>query len=253
MGSSAIESQAGIYVHNNNSEGTHMAFCTTDSYATGPQIGLRIMNSGYSLFPRSYVEASGSFRSPVFYDSNDPTNYYVDPAGTSNLATAIFTGNVTANAYYGDGSNLTGITAGATLSAASGSQRVVLTSLTSGTMTTAATDADLTFNASTNTLSSGVFTSTSDKNKKKNIRRIENATEILNEIRGVRFDWKSNNQPSVGVIAQEVEKVLPELVHTVDDGTKTVSYGNLVAVLIEALKEQQEQIDELKKAIKTHK
>ncbi len=160
---------------------------------------------------------------------------------------------VYATAYYGNGSNLTGITAGATLSAASGSQRVVVTSLTSGTMTTAATDADLTFDASTNTLSSGVFTSTSDKNKKKNIRRIENATEILNEIRGVRFDWKSNNQPSVGVIAQEVEKVLPELVHTIDDGTKTVSYGNLVAVLIEALKEQQEQIDELKKAIKTHK
>ena len=77
MGSSAAAAQAGIYVHNNNSEGTHMAFATTDSYATGPQIGLRIMNTGYSLFPRSYAEAAGSFRAPVFYDSND-TSYYLD-------------------------------------------------------------------------------------------------------------------------------------------------------------------------------
>jgi hypothetical protein len=84
MGSSASQAQAGIYVHNNNSEGTHMALCTTDSYATGPQIGLRIMNSGYSLFPRSYVEATGSFRAPIFYDSNN-TGYYVDPASQTNL------------------------------------------------------------------------------------------------------------------------------------------------------------------------
>ena len=83
VGSNTV-SQAGIYVSNNSSEGTHMAFATTDSYATGPQIGLRIMNTGYSYFPRSYVEAAGSFRAPVFYDSND-TAYYTDPASTSRL------------------------------------------------------------------------------------------------------------------------------------------------------------------------
>ena len=63
--------------------------------------------------------------------------------------------NFYADTLYGDGSNLTGITAGATLSAASGSQRLVLTSLTSGTMTSAATDADLSFDATTNLLSAG--------------------------------------------------------------------------------------------------
>jgi len=62
-------------------------------------------------------------------------------------------GIITATAFYGDGSNLSGITAGATLSAASGSQRLVVTSLTSGTMTSAATDGDLAWNSSTNTLS----------------------------------------------------------------------------------------------------
>ena len=67
----------------------------------------------------------------------------------------VATGVVTATSFEGDGSNLTGITAGATLSAASGSQRLVLTSLTSGTMTSAATDADLSFNATENLLTAG--------------------------------------------------------------------------------------------------
>ena len=64
---------------------------------------------------------------------------------------------VKATTFYGDGSALTGITAGATLSAGSGSQRVVVTSLTSGTMTSAATDAELTYDSGTNTLTATTF------------------------------------------------------------------------------------------------
>ena len=66
-------------------------------------------------------------------------------------------GIVSATKYYGSGANLTGITAGATLSAGSGAQRVVVTSLTSGTMTSAATDAELTYNSTSNTLSATTF------------------------------------------------------------------------------------------------
>ena len=66
-------------------------------------------------------------------------------------------GVVSATEFFGDGSNLSGITAGATLSAGSGDQRVVVTSLTSGTMTAAATDAELTYNSGTNTLSATTF------------------------------------------------------------------------------------------------
>ena len=66
-------------------------------------------------------------------------------------------GIVSATTYYGSGAELTGITAGATLSAGSGDQRVVVTSLTSGTMTSAATDAELTYNSGTNTLSATTF------------------------------------------------------------------------------------------------
>ena len=66
-------------------------------------------------------------------------------------------GVVSATEFFGDGSNLSGITAGATLSAGSGDQRVVVTSLTSGTMTAAATDAELSYNSGTNTLSATNF------------------------------------------------------------------------------------------------
>jgi hypothetical protein len=66
-------------------------------------------------------------------------------------------GVVSATSFFGDGSELSGITAGATLSAGSGDQRIVVTSLTSGTMTAAATDAELTYNSGTNTLSATNF------------------------------------------------------------------------------------------------
>ena len=106
----------------------------------------------------------------------------------------------------------------------------------------------LTFNPSTGTLSATQFTSLSDINKKKNIRPIENAIEITKKLEGVRFDWKDTDAPSLGVIAQEVEKVLPELV-VESDGVKSVSYGNLVGVLIEAIKEQQVRIEELERKL----
>lgn len=69
-------------------------------------------------------------------------------------------GVVSATSFFGDGSNLSGITAGATLSAGNGSQRVVVTSLTSGIMTATATDAELTYNSTTNTLSATNFSGT---------------------------------------------------------------------------------------------
>ena len=65
---------------------------------------------------------------------------------------------------------------------------------------------------------------------------------------GVYYDWVDNhNKGSVGVIAQEMEQVLPEVVTTNDRGLKTVSYGNIVGVLIEAIKEQQNEINNIKK------
>ena len=83
----------------------------------------------------------------------DSVNNRVGIASTTPEVTLDVAGIVSATSFSGDGSNLSGITAGATLSAASGAQRVVVTSLTSGTMTAAGTDADLAWNSTTNTLS----------------------------------------------------------------------------------------------------
>ena len=85
------------------------------------------------------------------------SNNNVGVNSTSPDAKLDVVGVVSATEFYGDGSNLSGITAGATLSAGSGDQRVVITSLTTGTMTAAATDAELSYNSGTNTLSATTF------------------------------------------------------------------------------------------------
>jgi hypothetical protein len=98
----------------------------------------------------------------------------------------------------------------------------------------------------TGTCTATNFNTTSDATIKTNIRTITGSLDLVKAMRGVRFDWLWNAKPEVGVIAQEVEEVIPELVSTDENGFKSVKYGNIVAVLIEAVKEQQEQIDALK-------
>lgn len=98
----------------------------------------------------------------------------------------------------------------------------------------------------------------SDINLKKDVELISEPIEKLKQIRGVAYAWNEEylkdreidgyfvREREIGVIAQEVEVVLPELVATRDNGYKAVKYDRLVALLIEAVKEQQQQIDELK-------
>ena len=99
----------------------------------------------------------------------------------------------------------------------------------------------------------------SDATLKENVVEIENALDKVKKIRGVEFDWTPEyidekggedgyfvRKHDVGVIAQEVEAVLPEVVGTRDNGIKAVRYDRIVALLIEAIKDQQTQIDELK-------
>jgi hypothetical protein len=102
-----------------------------------------------------------------------------------------------------------------------------------------------TFNAIVNAPN---FNTTSDVRLKDNIRTFESAMDVVSQLRGVRFAWKETGVETVGLIAQEVEKVLPELIGTnADTGLKSVSYSNMVAVLIEAVKELKAEIEELKK------
>ena len=89
------------------------------------------------------------------------------------------------------------------------------------------------------------FDSISDNKVKENVQTVENALEIINALRGVSFDWKKTGNKSYGVIAQEISKILPELVK--DGEIKSVNYNGLVGVLIEAVKELSAEIESLKR------
>ena len=93
----------------------------------------------------------------------------------------------------------------------------------------------------------GTVDSASDVILKENIKTIDNALDKVTKLRGVEYDYKENKKHSIGVIAQEVQEVLPELVNGSEQ--KSVAYGNIAAVLIEAIKEQNEIINKMKKEI----
>jgi hypothetical protein len=99
----------------------------------------------------------------------------------------------------------------------------------------------------------------SDKNLKENIKNIENPIEKIQKINGVTFDWTDEyiknhggeddyfvRKNDVGVIAQEVEQVLPQVVATRENGTKAVKYDRICALLIECIKDLKKEIEELK-------
>jgi hypothetical protein len=103
------------------------------------------------------------------------------------------------------------------------------------------------FNPSTGTLNSTDYNSLSDIRLKKNVVSIADAISILNKIRPVEFNWKEDNRKSFGVIAQELEEIFPQMVTTnSDNGIKSVSYIQLIPVLVQAIKELKEEINMLK-------
>jgi hypothetical protein len=91
----------------------------------------------------------------------------------------------------------------------------------------------------------GDVTAYSDARLKTNIRTIDNALSKVEQLRGVYFD--KDGKASTGIIAQEIEHVLPEVV--IDGEFKSVAYGNIVGLLIEAIKEQNEVINTLKREV----
>jgi hypothetical protein len=122
---------------------------------------------------------------------------------------------------------------------------------------------------------SGDWNANSDVRLKKDIQTITGALDKVLKLRGVTYYWKNREEMAaakgvptdkldyeytedkqIGVIAQELEKEFPEIVNTADDGFKSVEYGKLTPILIEAMKEQQaiidnqqKEIDELKKMV----
>ena len=93
----------------------------------------------------------------------------------------------------------------------------------------------------------GALTEASTMRIKTNIETLESPLDKISKLRGVSYNLKKNNEPSIGMIAEEVEEVFPELVSKDDSGkAAAMSYGRMTAVLLEAIKELKEEVDELK-------
>ena len=92
----------------------------------------------------------------------------------------------------------------------------------------------------------GSLTETSDARFKTNVRPLVGALDTVKQLNGVRFSWTNKSSPNeqIGLLAQDVQQILPEVVHETHD-TLSVSYTNIIAVLIEAVKELSQQVEEL--------
>jgi hypothetical protein len=203
------------------------------------------------------------------------SSLFVDTLGISTLGTVVISSGIITSTsgvvtYFGDGSKLSNT--GSSISTNTTNQVQFITYVTGTGFTSGlgVTTTGLVFNPSSNSLGIGTTTPTSklwvngdvfvtgivtatdydsasDIRLKENIQKIDNPIDKIIKIEGVTFDWKSNNKSSMGVIAQNIEKVLPQLVHGED--SKTVNYNGIIGLLIECVKTQQEQIDNLNRRL----
>jgi hypothetical protein len=105
------------------------------------------------------------------------------------------------------------------------------------------------FNPSTGTINATEVNTLSDLTMKSDFTEIVDPLSMLSQISGYKFKFTESGKHSVGVLAQDVEKILPEIVTTNLEGSKSVAYNGIVALLIEAVKQQQVTIEELKKKL----
>lgn len=99
-------------------------------------------------------------------------------------------------------------------------------------------------------VTANAFFYSSDRTLKKNIEPVEDGLNLVSKLDPVFFDWKANDKPSIGFIAQDVLEVVPAAVEETQDGTLAVDYGKLVAPLVAAVQEQQKQIEHLQAEVK---
>jgi hypothetical protein len=216
-------------------------------------------NSAYSQANAAYSQANtGTTQAQAAFGRANSAYNQANTANT-NAANASFlsTGTVptarlasgTANSitYLRGDSTWATVVSGATITdtSSAGTYYLGMSTGTSGAWTSAyVSSSKLYFNPGDGTLYSTIFSSLSDQKLKENVEPLLNSTEIINNISPVSFSWKDSGKISYGVIAQEIEKVLPNIVNEVDD-VKSVEYQSLIAFLIGAIKELAERIEKL--------
>ena len=172
--------------------------------------------------------------SPVLVTANVGTPSYI------NLTNAVGTAsNLTANI-----ANFINVTDDTSTDA---TRYPIFANDTSGAITEQVSSTKLTFNPSTGLLTTTDYNSSSDMTLKQDFTPILKPLDILSQLTGFGFTWKDSKQKAYGLSAQEVEKVIPEVVKDRPDGTKGINYMNLTAFLIEAIKDLKQEIEELKK------
>jgi hypothetical protein len=100
-----------------------------------------------------------------------------------------------------------------------------------------------------NKVRASAFVTYSDESLKCEVQTMNNALDTVMSLNGVEFTWNDSGDRDFGFIAQEVQAVLPKAVHVATDGVQGVDYSRLTSVLVEAVKAQQIQITDLKKAL----
>ncbi len=211
-----------------------------------------------------------SLRAPIFYDS-DNTGYYLEPKAATNL-NAVHTTRIGVNRSSSSTSRH-GISLYGGYSTAEPTYGLLFTGTSLGThgsvtgdwatyfTMSGSTSRGWIFKHSTNLVASisgtgnahfngdVVAYSSSDERLKDNKKNIENALKKVESLNGVEFDWNDKQDVyeghDIGIIAQEVEKIAPEIVNTRDNGYKAVKYEKLVPLLIEAIKELSDKVKAL--------
>ena len=246
---------------------------TTQTYPAGGYNNLNIYSSnlyvsgnlGIGKIPTCPLDVNGTIKCPTMYanaitcydgtiqtnyaqGSNAPSSgqaYFYNPTNSAGQCASVgiaLAGSTAANCYYSY--NISGV-AGYSHGITGASQNLVFkasSDFTTGTLFTMDRSGNFTATAS--------VVANSDRRIKTDIEVIPNALEKLKKISGYTFNRTDVTLPrQVGVIAQEIKEVLPEAVHEDDKGILSVAYGNLTALLIEALKEEIKKREDLEKKL----
>ena len=212
------------YITNNNQLTNGAGYTTNTGDITGVTAGTDITGGGTSGTV-TINHADTSSLSGTYGSTSNSTKIDQITVDARGHVTAITTGTT------GD---IEGVTAGTNLNGGGTSGSVTLNLDSTITLTT---------------VNAGTINTTSDERAKDDITPITGALDKVQQLGGYSFTLKATDEKSSGVIAQEVQKVMPELVQEGAEGLLSVQYGNMVGLLIEAIKEQQAQIDELKQKL----
>jgi hypothetical protein len=207
---------------------------------------------GGNVYVNSALQAGGSLRAPIFYDSND-TTYYTDPAATTALRTV---GDWRANSHDWSGEFSGKMQYHAGHWYIQSSSLFIFRNAGGANVMQCDSSGNVTF--------SGNVTAYSDRRLKSNVVTLDSAAKYLSVIDAKRFTWNADGRADIGFIAQDVEEAgLPEFVletggydpntETHGETVKSLDYGRMVAVLWQAVKEQQSQIEAAVAEIKSLK